>query len=402
MPRRNLSPSAVGGAKKPRQGRGGGAHVVTRKHRRSSPVNRRDPPPTAQQTTPMEDSLTARVEEAVVAKLGDIIKQQVAAALAEHKSKGPCFEAGVEPVASPDNQASTAPNPGPRTTPGLSLGQLVNVGTAPNATRSTALQTQAQGPGTNLLTLPAEMVAGSAYPFPLDARVSDKIRAKIISRQFINFADLLDPSRADKSQLTLQTGANGEVLFYKEQTPTSFKQTVKSIVDWDAAFAIYTTVYTAAFPNETAQLIKYGERVKRLARQGGDWAHYDVGFRCLRQSTPVPWDYLQEELYMEALTHKLKSSGESFQGGKPMYIPKGYCTRYHRGNSCSGCNYKHHCFKCSEGVHPATKCKRQKPGTGGSQRSAKSDASPSPASTAHSSGTQSSSSTPGRVRLGHN
>ena len=42
--------------------------------------------------------------------------------------------------------------------------------------------------------------------------------------------------------------------------------------------------------------LKDGERVKCLAHQGEDWAHYYVGFRCLRQHTPIPLDFLQVEL----------------------------------------------------------------------------------------------------------
>ena len=49
---------------------------------------------------------------------------------------------------------------------------------------------------------------------------------------------------------------------------------------------------------------------------GGDWAHYEVGF-AVRQHTPIPWDFLQVELYMDALTSKLQGSG--FNGGGAEY-----------------------------------------------------------------------------------
>ena len=44
---------------------------------------------------------------------------------------------------------------------------------------------------------------------------------------------------------------------------------------------------------------------KSLRKGGGHWSHYDVGFRCLRQFTPVPWNYFHSELYSEAMTGRL-------------------------------------------------------------------------------------------------
>ena len=251
------------------------------------------------------DAIVLRVEEAVGARLSDIIFEQVTAALAQHQPTDATSQDNTEAelVAPSAARPSVAINQGQATSP-LTLGQLVSEADTDGTAAGPSAQ-KLPGQGTNLLSLPAEIVSGSSYSFLLDARITPKLRAEIISGQFVNFVDLLDPSRADQSKLTLKTGSKGEVIFYEEKSPTSFKQTVKSITDWDTAFAIYCTIYAQAHPLEVGQLIKYREHVKCLARQWGDWAHYDVGFRCLRQHTPIPWDFLQVELYMEALTTKL-------------------------------------------------------------------------------------------------
>jgi hypothetical protein len=36
-------------------------------------------------------------------------------------------------------------------------------------------------------------------------------------------------------------------------------------------------------------------------------------------------------------------------------IPRGYCFKFHKGEACSGCEFKHSCFKC-DGLHPGLKC----------------------------------------------
>ena len=128
--------------------------------------------------------------------------------------------------------------------------------------------------------IPPELATSAAYPFPLDARVSPKLKAKIIAGEFVNFAELLDPKKAESNKLSLKASDEGHLVIVKDPGVVSFTQSVKSIVEWDRAFAIYSTVYATSHPLEIAQLLKYGERVKKISAQGGDWCYYDVGFRC--------------------------------------------------------------------------------------------------------------------------
>ena len=70
------------------------------------------------------------------------------------------------------------------------------------------------------------------------------------------------------------------------------------------------------------------------------------------------------ELWLQAhhMT-KLSSSNNppnSFNRQSKQPFPRGFCWKFHQGERCFGCNFKHVCFKCG-GDHPATKCKSRKP-----------------------------------------
>ena len=98
-------------------------------------------------------------------------------------------------------------------------------------------------------------MTAASYPFPLDARVGPKLRAKIVAGEFVNFSDLLDPATAENCKMSLKQGMDGKVVFVKEQN-TIFKQSIRSINDWDRAFATFVTVYSGAHPAETSKFIK--------------------------------------------------------------------------------------------------------------------------------------------------
>ena len=77
-------------------------------------------------------------------------------------------------------------------------------------------------------------------------------------------------------------------------------QNIRSIEDWTNCFHLFMAVYTAAHPTEGPALLKYISKVRRLTKQGGDWACYDRQFREIRAdpSTRVPWDYFHAELWI--------------------------------------------------------------------------------------------------------
>ena len=124
-------------------------------------------------------------------------------------------------------------------------------------------------------------------------------------------------------------------------------------------------IYTVKYPLEAPSLMKYGEVVRDLAARGGDWHFYDQQFRHLHQSntSEMSWGCTHWELWICAqnfhnsarFTQNLTVRNSSAPYAIGPFVPKGYCHKFHRGNNCPGCSFRHQCFKCGV-VHPANRC----------------------------------------------
>ena len=91
---------------------------------------------------------------------------------------------------------------------------------------------------------------------------------------------------------------------------------------------------------------------------------FRVQFCILRQTNPseMPSGATHWELWISAQSFNnsrypkyqpmCKTPTSSVVG---LFVPRGFCRKFHRGNDCSGCNFKHQCFKCGV-VHAATRC----------------------------------------------
>ena len=122
---------------------------------------------------------------------------------------------------------------------------------------------------------------------PVDARVSDKVKAKIWNNEFFKFSLLLsNPVQDDNYKLTVS-------YFDREQLPSLCLQPANkakrnlSIQAWISCFHIFVGVYTSRNPHEAPTLRKYGEVVQDLPAQGFNWKFYDENFRFLRQAQPA-------------------------------------------------------------------------------------------------------------------
>ena len=201
----------------------------------------------------------------------------------------------------------------------------------------------------------------SSPSLPIDARVSEKLRAKIWNDEFFDLSALLsNPIFEDRYQVTI---ANSD----KEKIPSLCLEPVSkvkkhlSIETWLSCFRIFVGVYTSRRPHEAPALMKYGEVVQDLAARGGNWKFYDENFRFLRQAQPAsfPWGVIHWELWMRA-QHSLKKRSDPAGQGRAKQqdqgTPKGYCFKYNRGVACdAGCAFKHLFYKC-EGPHPVSRC----------------------------------------------
>ena len=195
----------------------------------------------------------------------------------------------------------------------------------------------------------------------IDAKVTNKLKEKIWCNEFIDFGSLLvNPIMANKFHLTIHNVADSQTPALSFE-PNAKPKKVSSIEIWQNAFRIFVGVYTQKFPSEAPALMKYSEIIHDLAARGHNWHYYDENFRFLRQNNAIthPWDQLHWELWLRSQVHRTPQppkQGNSSPFRPYMQIPKGFCYHFHMGRDCTGCRYKHECFKCHKGTHPASSC----------------------------------------------
>ena len=291
------------------------------------------------------DQLVARVADEVTRRLSPPNKTSTTPI---SNTSRPSALSEVPLVSTPPPPASGVPVPGTSVaTPGMAdaivLGSL--------STTQSSLSGESQVP-TEFFSSPS---------LPIDARVSEKLRAKIWNDEFFDLSALLsNPVFEDRYQVTI-TNSDKEKIPSLCLEPVSKAKKHLSIETWLSCFHVFVGVYTSRRPHEAPALMKYGEVVQDLAARGGNWKFYDENFRFLRQAQPAsfPWGVIHWELWMRA-QHSLKKqsdpAGQSRAKQQDQGTPKVYCFKFHRGVVCdAGCTFKHLCYKC-EGPHPVSRC----------------------------------------------
>ena len=185
----------------------------------------------------------------------------------------------------------------------------------------------------------------------LEARVSAKLKAKIWADEYIDFGALLSSfPDDDKFILSFNNDGKSPSLCLEPSKP---KPKFLSLGQWQTAFNTFVAVYTVKYPLKVAALLKYCEVVRDIANKSGNWRYYDQQFRYLRQTNPekFPWDRVMWELWNQAIHVTSKSPPENTRNKKPqtrpfLSFPKGVCWKFHSGEFCAGCRFKHTCFKC--------------------------------------------------------
>ena len=221
---------------------------------------------------------------------------------------------------------------------------------------------------------------------PIDVKVSDKIRDKIWSGQYVDLTSLLDTQHDDTATFQIVSNA-GEPLRLAPHKPSN---KITSLSKWTDAFLVYFTIYTRKYPDQVPKLTAYMQLIKRLAIKGGDFLFYDREFRYLRQSGHSGWD-VHLDLWLEARdfrgssnntqttnnskqynTNNNRNNNNSFRGqsrtpNKSPH-PMGYCFRYHTTGHCNNfaaCSFRHTCYTpACGGRHPVTACPKRQGGGG--------------------------------------
>ena len=201
---------------------------------------------------------------------------------------------------------------------------------------------------------------------PIQAKVSDKIKAKIWSNQYIELSTLLSkPNKQSKSKYALRINDDDESgKFTIQQVDIDDKELKNdiSLNDWVTAWNRFAAIYCTKFHDHHLKLAKHMETVRDIADVKGDWRLYDTEFRQLIAQGQVSWGDIHMELYVNARL----ASAFSHKGDKPYFggknqgisIPKGACYAHHSGKTCkagTSCKYQHSCFNCGQ-FHPFSSC----------------------------------------------
>ena len=172
-----------------------------------------------------------------------------------------------------------------------------------------SLQESLPGISNNFSGRPKTMFQSSNLE--IDARVNDKLKAKIRNNEYVEFYTLLSSQGNDRFQLSFKNleGSNGPSICLE---PVSRSHKNFNFNQWLQAFHVYVGVYTRRFPGEPPSLMKYCEIVQDLASRGFSWKFYDENFRFLRQSSPsaFPWG---------SIFVVVQLSGNSYDAGKNLW-----------------------------------------------------------------------------------
>ena len=218
---------------------------------------------------------------------------------------------------------------------------------------------------------PQENATSSKNPFisasvPLAQRVPGKVRNKIWADEYVDFSTLFHTQDSEGGYILKFQNSEGNTAV--SMVPNIKKQAVCTIEQWTTAFV---AVYTEKYRDEAPSIMKYCSIIRELAFQSANWKFYDENVRLLRQKEPWPWHQIHRERYLRALSDLNKNnSNPSNQGTRPQHkangapFPKGFCWKFHNRRRCSGCSFKHQCFKCGN-AHPISPCQQNPKPAGG-------------------------------------
>ena len=169
---------------------------------------------------------------------------------------------------------------------------------------------------------------------PLHATVSQKIKEKISSNEFVDLVTVFDQDIRFPSDISLNFNSSGASVITKP------RRRFISIEQWTDVFAKYASVVCVKYPEPAEALAKYSDTVRSIAKSNGYWHYYDTQFRKLRQATDMPWDLIQHELYFRSLNQKPSfRKRQDFPNSSSPIAPRKFCFKFNKGDHCAGCSF---------------------------------------------------------------
>ena len=201
-------------------------------------------------------------------------------------------------------------------------------------------------------------------PTSLISGVPDSVKVKIWEGRFIDLSVLIYKSDNTVS-LNFAPGEEGVPGMVMTQRPS---RTIKSIPEWDRAFAKFHAIYIRRHPRVGEALIAHQQQVRKIAQGQGDWQGYDQDFRRGVADGTIGWGQMNPGLVLDAMLFANRGPASTVnitQQGAPSFdrrgingtLPVGSCWAFHRRNTCNRrpCTFSHRCPKCG-GAHSRLVC----------------------------------------------
>ena len=194
---------------------------------------------------------------------------------------------------------------------------------------------------------------------PLFTKINGKLKEKIISNEFVDMADILDPpSDLEPFDFHLSVKHNGRV-----GLTSGKKRKYLTIESWTDAFSIFASVLRQSNKSNSdlpEDLAIYMDLVRSIQKDGGDWYHYDMSFRKSRQAdVSISWRQVDQVLYSRALMKKLGGASVASSSFRNQSFRR-FCFKFNEGKPCpTNCKYPHICSTCFKS-HSKLQCWRSK------------------------------------------
>lgn len=181
----------------------------------------------------------------------------------------------------------------------------------------------------------------------ISSQIPPNLKQKILSGEFVNLANLINPTANSGQVLNFDSSGQITVL------PKSSKR-ITSIEAWTDAFIVYMDIYCSLHHTQYKDMLKYMHTIRLGAKhyhiQG--WSSYDEQFRMKKaQSRDMSWAEVDQELWLLFMCRPkpiVQNETANTQRRCYDFNFKGTCLR-------KKCTYAHKCMNCGNG-HPSNAC----------------------------------------------
>ena len=163
-------------------------------------------------------------------------------------------------------------------------------------------ETSQQTHGEGSVIMPA---TAASLPVPLGIHVDAATKSKIWSNQLVDLSILLSRQTSQSFQIQLQE--NKLTMIQKK------KIFMLNTEQWNQAFTIYMSIYVEKYPDQAVHMLQYMGHIQEMAQMSGEFAarHYDQMFRNWRQSTPLPWNVINQSFTCKRISCRIKTKSRT-------------------------------------------------------------------------------------------